>query len=112
MYKLGFGWKVERKTKRVVKQILPKLKTLNYLYNEVYSFTYRQQNLMKILNETRHQELSNYINYKAIISVLTEIYIFEISPRFLLLVLTRLGFVGHNSPYTTSNRVQKILLGR
>ena len=41
---------------------------------EVYGFVYSHQNLIKpILDETRHQELSNDINYKAIGSVLTEI---------------------------------------
>ena len=63
-----------------------------------------------ILNETRHLELSNHIHYTAIGLVLSEIYFFEVYPRFLPLDLTKVAYVGHNSPYTTSNLVQLILL--
>ena len=65
MYNLGFGWEVERETKRVAKQILPKLKTLDYSYDEVYGFAYKNQNFMKpILDETRH--LGLLINYNTL----------------------------------------------
>ena len=52
---MGFGWEVERKMKRIAKQILPKLKTLDYPYGKVYSFVYGHQNLIKlILYENRY----------------------------------------------------------
>ena len=82
-------------------------------YCEVYGFVFRYQNLMKlILYEIRHLELSNHINYKAIGSVLSEIWIFEVNFRFLPLVLTKLGVARHNSPFTTSNWVKLIILER
>ena len=41
---------------------------------EAYGFGHIHQNLMKqILNETRHLDLPNYINYKTIGLVLSEI---------------------------------------
>ena len=70
---------------------------------EVYGFIHSHQNLMKInFTETRHLDLSNHINYKAIGLVLSEIWFFEVYPRFLPLDLIGVGCVGHNSPYTTS----------
>ena len=66
---------------------------------------------MKIfLNEIKHLELSNHINYKVIGLGLSEISFFEVYPRFLPLDLTKVACAGHNSPYTTSNLVQRIFL--
>ena len=76
----------------------------------VYGFSYNHRNWMKlILNETRHLELSNHINHKTIGLVLSEIWFFEVYPRFLSLDLTRVACVGHKS-YIASNWVQPILL--
>ena len=63
-----------------------------------------------ILDETKHLELSNHINYNAIESVLSEIWIFEINSKILSWVLTRQEREEHNSSYITLNGVQQILL--
>ena len=63
-----------------------------------------------ILDEAKYLELSNHINYKAIGSVLSEIWIFEVDHRILSQVLARHEFEGHNSPYITLNGMQQILL--
>ena len=64
------------------------------------------------LDETRHPEISNYINYKIIGPGMRELQIFEVTSWILPSVLTSMGCEGHNSPYTTSNWVQLILLRR
>ena len=57
-----------------------------------------------------HLEISNNINYKAIGSVLSEIWIFEVNLRILSRIMTSMGCEGYDSPYTTSNWVKLILL--
>ena len=63
-----------------------------------------------ILNKTRHLELSNHINYKAIGLILWEIWFFEVYLGILCSVLGSTCYEEYNSPYTTWNWVQSILL--
>ena len=71
MYKLGLVGKLRKKNKEVVKHNLPKLKILRR--SILRSVQLRQNSIKSILDEIRHQEFFNHINYKAIGSVLSEI---------------------------------------
>ena len=86
-------------------------KTPRHLYWQSLWLRLQPTNSMKpILNEIRHLALLNHINYKGIGFVLSKIWIFEVYLRLLSLYLTKVACTGHNSPYTTSNWVQPILL--
>ena len=63
-----------------------------------------------VLYETRYLGLSNYIKYKAIGSVLSELWIFKVYPGILCPLLGSMSCEGCNSPYITLNWLQKILL--
>ena len=98
-----------RKHKEPQNRIWVPLKAYGIYTCGVYGSSYDHQNLMKLfLDETRHLRIYNHIKYKAIGLVLSEIWFFEVNPRILSLILSRLDFKGYNSPYTPSNWVKPI----
>ena len=62
------------------------------------------------LDKTRLPGLSIHINDKSIGLMLREIWFFEIYLEILGSILGSIGCEGYDSPYTTQNLVQPILL--
>ena len=110
-YILSFDWLISGRTKKEATRVNLTRKPFSVRTCEVYKLIYKHRNEMKpILNETRHLEFFNHINYKAIGLVLSKIWFLEVYPRFLPLDLPRVACAGHNLAYITSNWVQRILL--
>ena len=73
MWWLSLGWNLNQKLKEELGKIWYGWETLNLSYYEVYGFTYGHPNLIKlIIDENRHQDLSENINYKVIGIVMSE----------------------------------------
>ena len=97
--------KNSEKLKEKLKQIYWKLNLRRCPYDGVYDLFCGHRNLMKpFLDETRHLEIFNHINYKSIGLEMKEIWIFEVNPWILSPVLTSTSSVRHNSPYIEWNQ--------